>query len=139
MCAKTNCNHRKPKPQTDPLCNFEYITRNGNKRGPNAKCDRIASECNYHRKLLEPPPHHSTSGAPLAVDLPRLQSCHELRLLRLRPDGDLRLTAETGTALSVIKNFQIYPGIAELPLLLIRTHPCYHYRAGGELLIRTGI
>ena len=67
------------------------------------------------------------------IDLPR--SCHELRLKRLQPDGDLRLTAETGTALQVIMNFQIYPGIAELH----RTHPCYYYRVTPVINTHPGI
>ena len=38
-----------PEPLGKPLCNFKYITRKGNKRGETAMCERIASECIYHR------------------------------------------------------------------------------------------
>ena len=53
-----------PLPLPEPLCNFKYITRKGNKRGETAMCERIASECNYHRKLPESQPPNAELPEP---------------------------------------------------------------------------
>ena len=72
--------HAASGPQAQPLCNFKYKTRQGKNRTRSTNfvvCERTAAECFYHRKPPEPPP----------VPLPA--SSHELRLLRLQPDGVL--------------------------------------------------
>ena len=55
-------------PQAQPLCNFQYITRQGKKRTRAAKvvCRRVASECKYHRKPPEPPPDAAPGNLLLA-------------------------------------------------------------------------
>ena len=69
--------HAAPSPQADPLCNFNYITRQGyittqgNKRTRGTTfvvCGRTASECMYHRKPPEPPlSDAASSNIPLAT------------------------------------------------------------------------